>query len=290
MFTREDDRDRAGGAADLAGEQRSDADSARALDHELRALEQDDRLADRLVVDVHQVVEDVVEDRHGQVARLLHEDAVGDREARKAGLDAHDPEVGPQVTEGDRDPDASPPPPTGMTTVSAPLLPLEPDRSLAAMTSGSSNGWMKVAPRASTSAIAAAIAFEPLSLEDQLGSVGAAGLDLRHRRVLWDEDPRLDAGLARRPRDRLAVVAGARCDHAGLTFGVGEEREPVHSATHLERAGALEVLGLEPDLPADDAREGLGAVDRRLAGDAGDPLASVADVSCGRGCFRQLQP
>ena len=60
--------------------------------------------------------------------------------------------------------------------------------------------------------------LEPLSLEDQLGSVGAAGLDLRHRRVLWDEDPRLDAGLTRRPRDRLAVVAGARCDHAGLAF------------------------------------------------------------------------
>ena len=39
---REDDRDRAGEVADLAGEQRSDADSARALDHELRALEQED--------------------------------------------------------------------------------------------------------------------------------------------------------------------------------------------------------------------------------------------------------
>jgi hypothetical protein len=132
--------------------------------------------------------------------------------------------------------------------------------------------------------------LEPLALEDQLGPVGAAGLDLRHRRVLWDEDPRLYAGLARRPRDCLAVVAGARCHHPGLAFGVGEEREPVHGAAHLERAGALEVLGLEPDLPADDAGEGLGAVDRRLAGDAGDPLARVADVSCGRGCFRQLQP
>ncbi len=132
--------------------------------------------------------------------------------------------------------------------------------------------------------------LEPLTLEDQLGPVGAAGLDLRHRRVLRDEDPRVDAGLAGRPRDRLAVVAGARSDHAGLAFRVGEEREPVHGAAHLERTGALQVLGLEPDLPAGDAREGLGAVHRRLPGNARDPLARVADVSCGRGCFRLHRP
>src|SRR5215203_5622801 len=58
-------------------------------------------------------------------------------------------------------PDASPPPPTGMRTVSAcatcsasssPIVPWP------AMTCGSSNGWMNVAPRSSTSAMAAAIA------------------------------------------------------------------------------------------------------------------------------------
>ena len=44
-------------------------------------------------------VEDVVEDRHRQVARLLHVDAIGDREPGQAGLDAHDPEIGPKIAE-----------------------------------------------------------------------------------------------------------------------------------------------------------------------------------------------
>ena len=51
-------------AADLAGEQRRDAGRARALDDELRALEQEhDRLADLLVADLDELVEQLVEDR-----------------------------------------------------------------------------------------------------------------------------------------------------------------------------------------------------------------------------------
>jgi hypothetical protein len=291
----EDDRDWARGAAHLAGEQRRDADGAGALDHELGALEQeDDRFADGFVVDVHQVVEDVVEDRHRQVARLLHVDAVGNREAGQAGLDADDPEIGPKIAEGDRDPRRQPSAADrndDRLGCGHLLRELEPDRSLA-------RDNLRILERVDEGRAALVDVgncgshrvLEPLSLEDQLGPVGAAGLDLRHRRVLRDEDPRLQAGLARRPRDRLAVVAGARSNHAGLAFRVGEEREPVHSSAHLERTGALEVLGLEPDLPAGDPRQGLGAVHRRLACDARDPLACVADVSCGRGCFRQLQP
>ncbi len=45
----------------LAAEQRGDRRGARALDDELRALEQQrDRLGDLLVLDVHDVVEEVV--------------------------------------------------------------------------------------------------------------------------------------------------------------------------------------------------------------------------------------
>ena len=51
--------------------------------------------------------------------------------------------------------------------------------------------------------------------ELDLRAVVLRRLDLRHRRVLRHEDGRLDARLARRPRDRLAVVAGARRDDAG---------------------------------------------------------------------------
>src|SRR5438552_3323254 len=70
-------------AADLAGQKRRDADRARTLDDQLRALEQvHDRLADLLVRNSDQVVDHTVEDAHRQLAGLLHRDAVGNREAR----------------------------------------------------------------------------------------------------------------------------------------------------------------------------------------------------------------
>ena len=57
------------------------------------ALEQErDRLRDLVVLDVDDVVEQVVEDRHRQLARVLDGDAVGDRAAaRLARLHADDP-------------------------------------------------------------------------------------------------------------------------------------------------------------------------------------------------------
>ena len=60
---------------------------------------------------------------------------------------------------------------------------------------------------------------------------------------------------------------------------VVEARELVVRAAHLERARALEVLRLEPHLPARELRERLRAVDRRDARDAVEPLARALDVS-----------
>ena len=69
-------------AARLAREQRGDRRGAGALDNELRAFEQQViASADLFVLDVHEVVEQVVEDRHRQLARVLDGDAVGDRAA-----------------------------------------------------------------------------------------------------------------------------------------------------------------------------------------------------------------
>ena len=69
-------------ARDLAGEQRGDRRGAGALDEELRPLEQQhDRVADLLVGDGDDVVEQLLEDRGGERARLLDRDPLGDRVA-----------------------------------------------------------------------------------------------------------------------------------------------------------------------------------------------------------------
>ena len=63
--------------------------------------------------------------------------------------------------------------------------------------------------------------LEPLARELDLRAVRTGRFDLRHRRVLRDEDRRRTAGLARRPGDRLAVVAGARGDDPRAPLVVG---------------------------------------------------------------------
>ena len=87
------------------------------------------------------------------------------------------------------------------------------------------------------------------------------------------------ADLARRPRDRLPVVARARRDDAGGALLVVERRDAVVRAADLERPRALEVLRLEPHLAAGKPRERLRAVDRRDARDAVEARARRLDVS-----------
>ena len=119
------------------------------------------------------------------------------------------------------------------------------------------------------------------ALADELGlaAVRARGLDLRHRRVLRHEDRRRDPRFARRPRDRLAVVAGARGDDARATLRLAERRDRVVRAADLERARPLEVLRLEEHRAPARPRERLRRVERRLARDPGEALACGLDVS-----------
>jgi hypothetical protein len=65
---------------------------------------------------------------------------------------------------------------------------------------------------------------------------------------------RRHADRAGRPRAGLGRVARRDRDHAGRPFGVAEGEDPVDHATGLERAGLLEVLGLDLEPPARESR------------------------------------
>ena len=189
-------------------------------------------------------------------------------------------------------PEASPPPPIGITTVpasgtcsasSSPIVPCP------AMTRGSSNGCTNVAPDCATYASRAGErVLDVRAAQLDLGAVVARRVDLGHRRVLRHEDARVGADLARSPRDRLTVVAGARGDDARRPLVVAQRRDAVVRAAHLERAGALQVLGLQVHLAAGELRERLGAVDRRDARDAVEPRARLLDLRKSGCCLQSL--
>ena len=190
-------------------------------------------------------------------------------------------------------PDASPPPPIGITTVSAfstwsassrPIVPWP------ATTSGSSNGCTNVAPLSATYARGRVERLlERRTGQLDLGAVRPRRLDLRHRRVLRHEDPRPRPHLACRPRDRLAVIAGARGDDSGGALLGAERRDAVVRAADLERARPLQVLRLQVQLAADEARDRLGAVDRRDARDPVEPGARRLDLRKSGCRFRHAQ-
>ena len=180
-------------------------------------------------------------------------------------------------------PAASPPPPTGYEDglgLCGLLGELEPDRALARdharilecvdeRRAGSLDVLLRRGDRV----------LEARARELNRAAVRPRRLDLRHRCVLGHEDRRRDPCFARRPRDCLAVVSGARRDDARGALPLAERRDRVVRAADLERPGALEVLGLEEDRPAGESREGLGRVYGCLARDAGEAPGRRLDVS-----------
>ena len=211
-------------------QQRGDRRGTRAFDDELRPLEQErDRLCDRVVLDVDDVVEKLVEDRHRQLARVLHGDAVGNRRAaRLPRLHADDADARPQRAQHGRDPGGEPAAADRKQErrrVGHLLDELEPDRALA-------RDHERVLERVHERRAGLLCArgrgrhriVEHRAGEHRLGAVALRRLDLGHRRVLRHEDGRRDAELARGQRDRLPVVAGARGDHARGALGVAERR------------------------------------------------------------------
>ncbi len=87
------------------------------------------------------------------------------------------------------------------------------------------------------------------------------------------------AELACGPGDGLPVVARARREHAGGALRLVERRQLVDRAAHLERAGPLQVLGLQADGAPDPPRERVARVHRRHPRVARDAVAGRFDVS-----------
>ena len=123
--------------------------------------------------------------------------------------------------------------------------------------------------------------------EDDVCAVALGRLDLCVRGVLGHEDGCAHPGFPCGPSDRLAVVARARGDDARSALGVGELRDPVVGAADLERACALEVLGLEPHRAAREAPERLRGDDGGLARDTLEPSPRLLDLSERRACRRR---
>ena len=200
---------------------------------------------------------DVAQDRRGQLARMLDRDALRDREAadltagerrERCRLHAHQARV--RLHRPDRKRDAGGEPASAdrddhRLEVGNLLQELQTDRSLSRdhllVLEGVEEGrvlGLGVVERGGERLL------ERLAVQLRLRTVVPRRFDLRHRRVVRHEDAREHAGLARRPGNRLAVVARARGDDAGGVLLRAQKRDLVDRAADLESAGALEVLGL----------------------------------------------
>ena len=190
-----------------------------------------------------------------------------------------------------------PPPPTGTTTcceVGDVLEQLQAERGLAEDDVGviervheSGAGLLRAGAGGRDAGV------HRVALEVHDAAEGLHRRDLGHRRLAGHEHLAGDALGPRRVGQRLAVVAGAARHHAR---GVPEAGDLVDGAAQLERAGALEVLGLEQEPPAAALRQAARAQHRRVArqrgddlrrgrglagGDAGDDLVRARAGSCG---------
>ena len=246
---------------DEPGEQRRHRRRARALDDELRALEQEhDRLRDRLVLDGDDLVQQVAHDRGRQLTGSLDGDAVGDRQpgglepgqrrARRR-LHADQPQLRAQRAQRDRDtrtrdrrrrPGSRP----------SPALPAAARRARARASPGRRSPadprtvherrarplLERTQPRRPSRRSTRRPA-RPSRRSSRVASTFAIGAASGMKIVARD------ARLPRRPGDRLTVVAGARGHDAGRSLGLGQRRDRVDGAADLERPRPLQVLGLE---------------------------------------------
>jgi hypothetical protein len=86
------------------------------------------------------------------------------------------------------------------------------------------------------------------------GAVHLGILDLGVRRAPRHHDGRGNREARRVVGHGLRMVAGAHRDDAAVAFGLGERKQLVQRAALLERGSELQVLELEVDLGADEAR------------------------------------
>ena len=112
--------------------------------------------------------------------------------------------------------------------------------------------------------------------EADLRAVALGGLDLRDRGAVRQADQRLDAVLGRGERHALGMVTGRARDNALGLLLVAQLRDLVIRAAHLERAGDLEILGLEVNVRVLADLRGMDDV--RLPDDALQHIAGMIDL------------
>ena len=98
---------------------------------------------------------------------------------------------------------------------------------------------------------------------DDLGAERADRSHLRGVRPLRDADRDVDAEAPSGVGQRLAVVPGRGSDEPLAPLLLGELRDEVHAAAHLERAGRQVVLVLDAHLRAEKLGEPRVRVERR---------------------------
>ena len=257
---------------DEVAHQRGHADGAGALDVQLGALhEVHHRVGDRVLVDRHDVVDPLLDQRSGDDAGHLDGDAVGERadrpvrrrdtEVRGArrrlhGDHAHrgphrlhrDRHAGGEATAAERYDHAR--------EVGHVVDQLEPERALPRHHHRIVERMAEREPgRVGVGACRGHRLVHARAALVHDGAERAARLDLRDRRAGGHEQLAGHAVEQRGHRERLRVVAGAAGGHAAAGR-VAERGERVHRAADLERAGSLQVLGLQHDVGVRPLRQG----------------------------------
>ena len=257
---------------------------AGALHDELRPLDQvHHRPRDLVVRDRDHLVDVLLEQPQRQLGGALHRDAVGDRPpGARLGLNAEHAQVGNGGLRGYRDTGREAPAADGdddRAEAGHRAQDLRGDRPLARDDRRIAEG-MEQRPPLGRGELARDLMGILVGAVDQadVAAVLANGLHLRHRRVRRHAERRAHAGALRRERDRLRMVARAGGHDAGRPLVIGEVRHRVRGAADLERAGHLEVLGLQEDGGARDLGELVRAEGRRLERVPGDRARRALDV------------
>ena len=123
-----------------------------------------------------------------------------------------------------------------------------------AITAGSLNGCTSVAPGLLDSSSSRSNAASGPAASGRRSRRSRASPHLQLVAPLPHDDERVEARLAGGPGDRLRVVA-AEIEITPRAARIGQLRDAVERAAHLERAGALEELRLEARLGAERSRE-----------------------------------
>ena len=118
-------------------------------------------------------------------------------------------------------------------------------------------------------------------VRDDLGAERFGAQALGRRRVGRHDDGRAHAEQFRRGGDALGVVAGGIGDDAGGALVRRDRAAFVVGAAELERAGALQRLGLEEDAGAEALVQHRRVDQGRAHGDAGDARRGGIDVGEG---------